>query len=111
MTLYIYGARNSQNGMISGPRNGQKMKVSDPRKHHYGPGFFLAPEIVKLRLFLAPEIVNLTKRTFMARFKVKVLNITGEVNCHKLGVLCILNMRAPMEVLAYPYRTYSVSAE
>ena len=66
MTLHIYGARNSQNGMISGPRNRQKMKVSGPRKHHYGPGFFLAPEIVKMGLFLAPEIVNMTKRTFMA---------------------------------------------
>ena len=41
------------------------MKVSGPRKHHYGPGFFLAPEIVKMGLFLAPEIVNMTKITFM----------------------------------------------
>ena len=33
MTLHIYGARYSQNGTISGPRNRQKRKVSGPRKH------------------------------------------------------------------------------
>ena len=54
MTLHIYGARNSQNGMISDPRNRQKMKFSGPRKYRYGPGFFLSP-----------EIINMNKRTFM----------------------------------------------
>ena len=65
MTLHIYWAINSQNGMISGVRNRQKMKVSGRRKHHYGPGFFSGPRNHQNGTISGPEIFNMTKRNFL----------------------------------------------
>ena len=111
--MHIYGARISQNGMISGPRNHQKMKGSGLRKHHYGPVFFWPQKSSKCDYFWPkkssiwpreplwiriphyspgptrnrqnlPEYVWRSKRIWMKKYLIKKLDL----NSSSLHILC-----------------------
>ena len=75
MTLHIYGARNSQNGMIFGPGNGQKMKVSGPRKHHYVTGFFSGPKNRQNGTISGPKNCQYDQENLYADFYAAILPV------------------------------------
>ena len=79
------------------------MKVSGPRKHHYGPCFFLAPEIVKMRLFLAPEIVNMTKITFMGQPPVLDVLPPYKLIFESETITITLNQHSILHFIAYHF--------
>ena len=117
MTLHIYGARNSQNGMISGPRNRQKMMLSGPRKHHYGPSFFLAQKSSKWDYFWAQKssiwpreplwVYNISSNnTFYVVYSIKKHDFNPPFSCASFcSIKCVWNLKSMVFKFSWHQKT------